>query len=65
MGTVGEAIREAREAAGLTQRELAERIGTQQPAIARLESDGSSPSIRTLRAIAEALGVDLEIGLRS
>jgi transcriptional regulator with XRE-family HTH domain len=57
----------ARKAAGLTQAEIAERMGTKTPAIARLESGGGSnkhsPSIATLRKYAEAVGCDLEIKL--
>jgi transcriptional regulator with XRE-family HTH domain len=59
----------ARKAAGLTQAEIAERMGTKTPAIARLESGGGSnkhsPSIATLRKYAEAVGCDLEIKLAS
>ena len=51
----------ARIAAGLTQKELAERMGTTQSAIARLESATHMPSLDTLRRLAEALGVDFII----
>jgi len=37
---VGEQIRDAREEAGLSQRELAARMGTSQAAVARLEAGG-------------------------
>jgi len=55
----------ARAAAGLTQAELAKRIGTTQSAIARLESGGGkhSPSLATLRKYARALGCRLELKL--
>ena len=57
----------ARNKAGLTQAEVAERMGTKTPAIARLESGGGSkkhsPSIATLHKYAEALGCALEIKL--
>jgi transcriptional regulator with XRE-family HTH domain len=55
----------ARVSAGLTQAELAERIGTTQSAIARLESGrGShSPSLATLQKYARALGCRLELRL--
>ena len=55
----------ARSAAGLTQAELAERIGTTQSAIARLESGrGShSPSLATLQKYARALGCRIELKL--
>jgi transcriptional regulator with XRE-family HTH domain len=52
----GRLVRHYREAAGLSQRELADRLGCQQPAIARLEAGGVSPNMRTLERIAEALG---------
>jgi ribosome-binding protein aMBF1 (putative translation factor) len=52
-----ESIIEARENAGLTQEELARRIGTKQPALSRLERGGfQKANIETLRKIAEALG---------
>ncbi len=54
----------ARSAAKLTQAQLAERIGTTQSAIARLESGRVSPSFATLRRYAEATGTRLTIGLQ-
>ena len=55
----------ARAAAGFTQAEVAERIGTTQSAIARLESGSNrhSPSLATLRKYAHALGCRLELRL--
>ena len=57
----------ARMTAGLTQTEVAERMGTKTPAIARLENGGGnkkhSPSVSTLRKYAEAVGCHLEIKL--
>ena len=59
----------ARKAAGLTQEEVARRMGTKVPAVARLEAGGGSmrhsPSVKTLRKYAEAVGCDLEIKLVS
>jgi transcriptional regulator with XRE-family HTH domain len=49
--------------AGLTQTEVAERIGTTQSAIARLEGGGVSPSLATLRRYAEATGTRLQVSL--
>jgi predicted transcriptional regulator len=50
----------ARRRAGLTQAEVAKRMGTMTPAIARLEagggSKGHSPSVATLRKYAKAVG---------
>ncbi len=58
----------ARRRAGLTQAEVAKRMGTMTPAIARLEggggSKGHSPSVATLRKYAKAVGCDLQIKLR-
>lgn len=57
----------AREAAGLTQAEVATRMGTKPPAITRLESaltsGKHSPSVATLKKYAEAVGCQLEIRL--
>jgi len=52
-------IHELREKRGLSQRELAERLGTTQSAVARLEAGNVSPSLPTLDKVAEALGVEL------
>ena len=49
----------ARVHADLSQAEVAERMGTSQSAIARLESGRSRPSTRTLRKFAEATGMKL------
>jgi transcriptional regulator with XRE-family HTH domain len=58
-----EEVLKARAASGLTQAELAERIGTTQSAVARLESGASKPSVETLQRYARALGYRLEIKL--
>jgi transcriptional regulator with XRE-family HTH domain len=51
----------ARARAGLTQDELARRMGTSQAAIARIESGRYLPSSRTLQRLAEATGTRLRI----
>ena len=51
----------ARAHAGLTQEELAERMGTSQSAIARLESGRSRPSTTTLSKLAAATGTKLRV----
>ena len=48
---------------GLTQEELAERVGTSKTAISRLESGRHAPTAETLRKIALAFGGHLVIGL--
>jgi ribosome-binding protein aMBF1 (putative translation factor) len=54
---------QARLRAGLSQAELAERMGTSQSTIARLESGQTLPSTKTLLRFAEATGSKLELRL--
>lgn len=60
-----DALLSARKAAGLTQEQVAARMGVSQPSLARIESTlGSrkhSPSLETLRKYARACGKRLEI----
>lgn len=53
----------ARVRAGLSQAELASRMGTSQSAIARLESGRSLPSAKTLLRFAEATGSKIQLRL--
>ena len=62
--TLGAEIRLARQARGLSQRALACAARTSQSVVARIEAGRVSPSLTTLAAIADALGVDLVIDLR-
>ncbi len=60
-----ESLLKAREKAGLTQEELAEKIGTKQPALSRLERGGfKKASVETLRKIADVLDARLVIKLQ-
>ena len=59
--SLASAMIEARTHAGLTQEELARRMGTTQAVIARLESGRVKPSTRTLERIARATGCRLRI----
>ena len=52
----------ARTKAGLTQAELAKKMGTSQPTVARLES-GHKPSLKTLERYAEVVGMKVNIHL--
>ncbi len=58
-----DALLQARLEAGLTQAEVAERMGTQAPAVARLEralaTGKHSPSVATLRKYVKACGKSL------
>ena len=51
----------ARSAASLSQRALAERAGTSQPAIARYERGSATPSWETLARLMEACGRSLDL----
>ena len=56
-------LREARLRAGLTQKELARRIGRPQSQIARWESGHVEPSLETLQKVIRASGFELTYGL--
>lgn len=49
-------IRETRKAQGLTQAQLARRLGITQPAVARMEAAGDNISVQTLRRVLNAMG---------
>lgn len=57
-------ISRARKRLGITQREMAERMGVSQPVVARLLSGEQSPRIDTIAAAAAALECDLVIQFR-
>jgi len=67
-GELVDALLKARQDAGLTQAELAKRMGTQAPAVARLErslaTGKHSPSLATLRRYVKACGRKLELRIR-
>ena len=56
---IGERIRRARETAGLSQTELAQRLGVADKQISRWEN-GVQPRPGTLERVAAALGVEVE-----
>ena len=56
-------VREARKRAGLTQRELAEKAGTTQSAIARLESGRTRPAFDDVLRLVRLCGYDLDVML--
>jgi ribosome-binding protein aMBF1 (putative translation factor) len=58
---IAAALIAARSHAGLTQAELAERMGTTQSAVARLESGRTHPSTTTLEKVAKATGTRLKV----
>ncbi len=54
-------LKQARAGAGLTQQQLAERLGTTQSAVARLESPRSNPRISTLERALRACGMEMSL----
>jgi len=54
-------VREMRLAAGLSQRALAERAGTSQPAVVRYERGAATPSWETMQRLASACGRKLRL----
>lgn len=55
---------EARNKKGLTQKQLAEKVGTRQSAIARLEGGNVNPSIEFLEKVSSALGRKLTVQIQ-
>jgi putative transcriptional regulator len=54
-------MRSAREEVGITQLQLADRMGVSQPVIAALESGRGNPTVGQLAAVADALQVRLDV----
>lgn len=54
---------ESRKAVGMTQKELAERMGTAQANISRFESGNYNPTLAFLQKMAQSLGKTLKISM--
>jgi len=52
-------VRDARQASGLSQQDLADRLGVRQPSVARLEREDADPRISTLTRALNAAGYAL------
>ena len=63
MVNASDLIRRARRSAGLTQAELARRLGRPQSVVARLEAPGANPKIDTLNKVVGATGQRIEVTL--
>ncbi|MBO5577420.1 MAG: helix-turn-helix transcriptional regulator [Ruminococcus sp.] len=59
--TIRQAIIDARNAEGLTQKELSTRSGIAQGDISKLENGSANPSVKTLQRLANAMGKKLKI----
>ena len=61
--TGADLIRRARRRAGISQAELARRLATKQPVVARWESGRRTPSLETVARAVEACGLALDIAV--
>lgn len=59
-----QAMINARQKSGLTQKELSERTGIAQGDISKLERGNANPSLRTLQRLAAGMGMSLHIEFR-
>lgn len=64
LDAIGERLREERAKAGISQRELARRLGLSPSLISQLESGQSRPSVGTLYSIVTELGISLDSVIR-
>lgn len=62
---IGVILRQAREAAGLTQDEVAKKLQTKKSSISRIENHADDVRLSTIRRYAEAVGANLQIRLAS
>lgn len=60
---IGVMLRQAREAAGMTQEEVAQQLNTTKSAISRIENHAEDIRLSTLNRYATAVGLDLQIRL--
>ena len=62
-GRLAEIVYRLRTTAGLTQTELARRMGTTQSAVARVEGGGSTPTLELLDRVGRAVGAELVLSV--
>lgn len=60
---LGDMLAERRRAKGMSQTQLADKMGTSQPAVARLEAGATNARLSTLLRYAQALDLELSIDL--
>ena len=60
---IGVILRQAREAAGLTQEEVAKKLLTNKSAISRIENHAEDIRLSTIRRYAEAVAANIHLGL--
>ena len=59
--TIIQAFINARKLSGMTQKQLSEKTGIAQPDIIKLENGNANPSIRTLKRLADGMGMKLKL----
>lgn len=62
--TIGAIVRDARHYRGLTQKQLAAKLGVTQQSISSIEADRNTPNVYTLIQIGKALGLKLCLSFR-
>ena len=60
---IGALLRQAREASGLTQEEIAEKLNTKKSAISRIENHAEDIKLSTLEKFASVLGQKIEVSI--
>jgi len=61
---IGVLLRQAREEVGITQKEIAEKLGTKKSAISRIENHAEDIRLSTIKSYLEALGKKLQIDIQ-
>ncbi len=61
---IGALLRQAREASGLTQEEIAKMLNTKKSAISRIENHAEDIKLSTLEKFASVLGRKVEVSIR-
>ena len=56
-----QALIDARRLSGLTQKQLSEKTGITQPDISKLENGNGNPSLRTLKRLADGIGMKIRL----
>ncbi|NQT71805.1 MAG: helix-turn-helix transcriptional regulator [Chloroflexi bacterium] len=61
---IGTTLRQAREEAGFTQEQIAQKLNTKKSAISRIENHAQDIRLSTLDKFAEALGKKMDVAIR-
>lgn len=64
VATLAESLVKARDAVGITQKELATRTGIYQADISKIERGLANPSLSTLKRLADGMGMELQLAFK-